>query len=205
MIPALVRHFPQHVIGYSDHTLPNDMKVLEVAALLGAQILEKHFSHDKTLPGNDHYHAMDYKRSPALPPEFRADAVHASGKCASKRWPPRSPPARTPAAPALPRRPATSPPGRSTDKDDLTWKRPAGGISPRHYYEVLGTGRPRRHRRKIPSSSGRIWNKKRMCGKGLEKVPFPPPYPLRVASFPTNSARKKGMESARHSERQDNH
>lgn len=61
MIPALVRHFPQHVIGYSDHTLPNDMKVLEVAALLGAQILEKHFSHDKTLPGNDHYHAMDYK------------------------------------------------------------------------------------------------------------------------------------------------
>ena len=51
MIPALVRHFPQHVIGYSDHTLPNDMKVLEVAALLGAQILEKHFSHDKTLPG----------------------------------------------------------------------------------------------------------------------------------------------------------
>ena len=61
MIPALVRHFPQHVIGYSDHTLPNDMKVLEVATLLGAQILEKHFSHDKTLPGNDHYHAMDYK------------------------------------------------------------------------------------------------------------------------------------------------
>ena len=38
--------------------------------------------------------------------------------------------------------------------------------------------------RKIPSSSGRIWNKKRMCGKGLEKVPFPPPYPLRAASFP---------------------
>ena len=34
MIPALVRHFPQHVIGYSDHTLPNDMKVLEVATLL---------------------------------------------------------------------------------------------------------------------------------------------------------------------------
>ena len=63
MIPALVRHFPQHVIGYSDHTLPNDMKVLEVATLLGAQILEKHFSHDKTLPGNDHYHAMDTRIS----------------------------------------------------------------------------------------------------------------------------------------------
>lgn len=28
--------------------------------------------------------------------------------------------------------------GKIIDKDDLTWKRPAGGISPRHYYEVLG-------------------------------------------------------------------
>ena len=25
----------------------------------GAVIIEKHFTHDKTLPGNDHYHAMD--------------------------------------------------------------------------------------------------------------------------------------------------
>lgn len=79
---------------------------------------------------------------------------------------------------------ANIPAGKIIDKDDLTWKRPAGGISPRHYYEVLGQGRPAPTSRKIPSSSGRIWNKKRMCGKGLEKVPFPPPYPLRVASFP---------------------
>ena len=35
------------------------MKVLEIATLLGSKILEKHFTHDKTLPGNDHYHAMD--------------------------------------------------------------------------------------------------------------------------------------------------
>ena len=35
------------------------MRPLEVATLLGASILEKHFTHDKTLPGNDHYHAMD--------------------------------------------------------------------------------------------------------------------------------------------------
>ena len=26
---------------------------------LGAVVLEKHFTHDKTLPGNDHYHAMN--------------------------------------------------------------------------------------------------------------------------------------------------
>jgi sialic acid synthase SpsE len=34
--------------------------VLTRAYSLGATILEKHFTHDKTLPGNDHYHAMDW-------------------------------------------------------------------------------------------------------------------------------------------------
>ena len=135
MIPALVRHFPQHVIGYSDHTLPNDMKVLEVAALLGAQILEKHFSHDKTLPGNDHYHAMDYKdlqlfrqnfeRTLSMIGEMRIEAL------ASEE------PARQNARRSLVAN-RNIPAGKIIDKDDLTWKRPAGGISPRHYYEVLG-------------------------------------------------------------------
>lgn len=59
MIVGLKNQFPKIAVGYSDHTLPADMKVLELATLLGARILEKHFTHDKTLPGNDHYHAMD--------------------------------------------------------------------------------------------------------------------------------------------------
>src|SRR5690606_30539176 len=59
MIKGLVKHFPDHIIGYSDHTLPKDMRTLEIATVLGARLLEKHFTHDKTLPGNDHYHAMD--------------------------------------------------------------------------------------------------------------------------------------------------
>jgi N-acetylneuraminate synthase len=32
---------------------------LTAAFLKGALVIEKHFTHDKTLPGNDHYHAMD--------------------------------------------------------------------------------------------------------------------------------------------------
>ena len=59
MIKDMIRLFPDAVPGYSDHTLPKDMHTLEVATLLGAAVLEKHFSHDKSLPGNDHYHAMD--------------------------------------------------------------------------------------------------------------------------------------------------
>ena len=48
MIRDLQLRFPENIIGYSDHTLPNDMKVLELATLIGATILEKHFTHDKT-------------------------------------------------------------------------------------------------------------------------------------------------------------
>ncbi len=49
-------------IGYSDHVKPNvdgTMPALEMAALGGAVVLEKHFTYDKALKGNDHYHAMD--------------------------------------------------------------------------------------------------------------------------------------------------
>ena len=60
MIKGLKRAYPHNIIGYSDHTLPDDaMTALVSAHLLGAVIIEKHFTHDKTLPGNDHYHAMD--------------------------------------------------------------------------------------------------------------------------------------------------
>lgn len=58
-IAHLRQVFPDHPIGYSDHTRPDPgMLVLVRAYELGATILEKHFTHDKTLPGNDHYHAM---------------------------------------------------------------------------------------------------------------------------------------------------
>jgi sialic acid synthase SpsE len=61
---AAIRHlrstFFEHPIGYSDHTRPDpSMLVLVRAYELGATILEKHFTHDKSLPGNDHYHAMN--------------------------------------------------------------------------------------------------------------------------------------------------
>jgi len=59
MIVDLKHKFPDKLIGYSDHTLPGDMKVCELATALGSVIIEKHFTHDKTLQGNDHYHAMD--------------------------------------------------------------------------------------------------------------------------------------------------
>lgn len=135
MLVALQQHFPQHVIGYSDHTLPKDMKILEIATLLGARILEKHFSHDKKLPGNDHYHAMDMHDlmlfcanmdrivSAIGPLKVEALASEEPARCNARRS--------LVTARAIPA-------GKVLDKDDLTWKRPAHGISPRCYDSVLG-------------------------------------------------------------------
>lgn len=60
MIMSLKKEFPENMIGYSDHTKPDEcMDVIKTAWFLGATIIEKHFTLDKTLKGNDHYHAMD--------------------------------------------------------------------------------------------------------------------------------------------------
>lgn len=60
MIKHLKAIFPELKIGYSDHTLPDpSMTILTASYMLGATVIEKHFTLDKSLPGNDHYHAMD--------------------------------------------------------------------------------------------------------------------------------------------------
>ena len=51
------------LVGYSDHVPPdaetNDDHAIDIATLMGACVVEKHYTHDRTLKGNDHYHAFD--------------------------------------------------------------------------------------------------------------------------------------------------
>jgi N-acetylneuraminate synthase len=59
-IKILQRFFKGYIIGYSDHTLiDQNLTALSLADDFGAQIIEKHFTLNKKLKGNDHYHAMD--------------------------------------------------------------------------------------------------------------------------------------------------
>ena len=59
-IISLKERYPNVFIGYSDHTKPDACyDVIKTAYCLGAQIIEKHFTLNKKLKGNDHYHAMD--------------------------------------------------------------------------------------------------------------------------------------------------
>ncbi|OFX08804.1 MAG: hypothetical protein A2516_08590 [Alphaproteobacteria bacterium RIFOXYD12_FULL_60_8] len=56
-LSTMIRDFPNHRIGYSDHSLGGVAATVAVA--LGASVIEKHFTTDKTLPGPDHGFSAD--------------------------------------------------------------------------------------------------------------------------------------------------
>ena len=48
MITSLKNEFPDNFVGYSDHT--NQMMMTVISSyLLGARVIEKHFTHNKKL------------------------------------------------------------------------------------------------------------------------------------------------------------
>lgn len=134
MIQGLKNAFPEKIIGYSDHTLPNNMEVLEVATLLGSVIIEKHFTFDKTLPGNDHYHAMDKEDLKVFQKkldhilsilgDFRVRALDSEMPAIINAR-------RSLVAAKFIKR------GERITKKHLTFKRPAHGISPKYIDEIV--------------------------------------------------------------------
>ena len=134
MILDLNKKFPKNLIGYSDHTLPGDMKTLEVAVLLGASIVEKHFTHDKTLPGNDHYHAMDKEDLRKFSDNL--DCLFELLGEDKKRSLPSEETARLNARRSLVAKRRLKA-GQQISLEDITWKRPGTGISPREMDKVL--------------------------------------------------------------------
>jgi len=60
IIETLKKVFPDVKVGFSDHVAPDPtMMTLATAYILGSEIIEKHFTLDKSLTGNDHYHSGD--------------------------------------------------------------------------------------------------------------------------------------------------
>jgi sialic acid synthase SpsE len=137
MIKSLRRCFPNNIIGYSDHTLPDDaMCSLVTAYLLGAVVIEKHFTNDKTLPGNDHYHAMNQQDLTRFIQMVKTIDV-LLGDLEHKQ------PIQTE---EISRKNARRSivlakdviGGHILTADDLTYKRPGTGVSPLHWDEVIG-------------------------------------------------------------------
>lgn len=136
MIGDLAARYPECVIGYSDHTTPKPgLPSLLTAWLLGAVILEKHFTHDTSLPGNDHYHAMtvdDLRR-------FRTEVSRVVPLLGSRRKAPIASEeiARTNARRSIVvARDLSS--GHRIGESDITYKRPGTGISPLSWDDVIG-------------------------------------------------------------------
>lgn len=137
MISGLKRAYPEKLIGYSDHTLPDDVMLpLLMAYIMGAVVLEKHFTHDKTLPGNDHYHAMDVTDLKRIT-QLIEQAYSLYGASEEKAPIDSEQIARTNARRSivLARDVAE---GKPLTMADLTYKRPGTGISPAHWDDVLG-------------------------------------------------------------------
>ena len=136
IIETIKRIFPEVRVGFSDHVAPDDtMMTLAAAYMLGAEVLEKHFTLDKTLVGNDHYHAGD-------PADFKR-------AIANFQWIDKvlgSPEKTVLECEQIPRREARRSlvltrdvkAGEVLTSEDLMPKRPGTGISPRYSDIVIG-------------------------------------------------------------------
>jgi sialic acid synthase SpsE len=134
MMQHLMLAFPEVPIGLSDHSL--GISVPQAAVALGACMIEKHYTVDKTLPGSpDHHLSVD-------PPEMRAmvEGIRTVEKALGKAQKGVEP-LETDAF-RYARRSVTSaraiPCGTTLTREMLTYKRPGTGISPRYFQMVVG-------------------------------------------------------------------
>ena len=121
-------------IGYSDHTLGIEVPIAAVA--LGATVIEKHFTLDKTLPGPDHKASLEPDELTAMVSAIR-NIEKAIGGSGLKEVSPSEEKNKSIARKSI---------VASTDikkgdiftPENLTVKRPGTGISPMQWDEVIG-------------------------------------------------------------------
>ena len=121
-------------IGYSDHTLGIEVPIAAVA--LGATVIEKHFTLDKTLPGPDHKASLEPDELKAMVSAIRniEKAIGGSGlKEVSKSEEKNKPIVRKSIVAATDIKK-----GDIFTSETLTVKRPGTGISPMQWDEVIG-------------------------------------------------------------------
>ena len=121
-------------VGYSDHTLGIEVPIAAVA--LGATVIEKHFTLDKTLPGPDHKASLEPEELKAMVMAIRnvEKAIGGSGlKEVSKSEVKNKPIARKSIVATK-----TIKKGDLFSVENLTVKRPGTGISPMQWDEVIG-------------------------------------------------------------------
>jgi N-acetylneuraminate synthase len=121
-------------VGYSDHTDGNAISIAAVA--LGARIIEKHFTLDRSLPGPDHAASLDVVGFNELVNGIREVEV-AFGNGIKQPYPPEI------ANKAVVRRSVVASrdlrKGTVLAEQDLTVLRPGNGVSPLFFWDIIGS------------------------------------------------------------------
>lgn len=122
------------MVGYSDHTTGIEVPVAAVA--MGAEIIEKHFTLDKSLPGPDHRASLDTAELRAMVNAIRNIelAIGDGEKHVSDSERPNIEIARKSIIAARDIKA-----GEILTEENLTVKRPGNGISPMRWDEVVGS------------------------------------------------------------------
>lgn len=121
-------------VGYSDHT--KGIEVPVAAAALGAEVIEKHFTLDRTMEGPDHKASLEPDELTAMVSSIRhIEKALGSGE-------------KTPSPSETKNRPVARKSivarteikaGETFTEENITVKRPGSGISPMKWFEILGT------------------------------------------------------------------
>lgn len=121
-------------IGYSDHTLGMEVSIAAVA--LGATVLEKHFTLDKTMEGPDHKASLEPDELTTMVSAIRniEKALGTGHKEVSASEKKNIEVVRKSIVAACDIKA-----GENLTAQNLSTKRPGSGISPMHWEEVIGT------------------------------------------------------------------
>jgi len=121
-------------VGYSDHTLGIEVPIAAVA--MGASVIEKHFTLDKTMDGPDHKASLEPDELKAMVSAVRNIEL-ALGSFEKKPSPSESANIEVVRKSIVAARDIKK--GEIFSEDNLTIKRPAGGISPIRWDEIVGS------------------------------------------------------------------
>lgn len=141
------KEFPDHIIGFSDHSLGFIASVSAVA--MGAKIIEKHITLDKNLDGPDHKASLDPKELVELVKSIRK-IEKALGSYIKEPSNIEKEHLKLGRKSIVLKKALRA--GEELTEDNITVKRPSGGISPENYYKIIGK------RLKIDKSKNSILN-----------------------------------------------
>lgn len=132
-VSDLQKTFPEYEIGFSDHSVGYTAAIMAVS--YGVKFIEKHFTLDKNFPGPDHKASATPKEMKALVDNIRRAEIMFG--CGRKIVTPSEQKNKIVARKSIVARTEIQK-GEIYTEENITCKRPGNGISPMHWYDILG-------------------------------------------------------------------